>query len=496
MIAARASRSWSPGADGFIGSHLVERLVARGRRRPRVLPLQLARLGGLAGRGVGRRPRPALDIRFGDIRDARFVERGDRGRRGRVPPRRADRDPVLVRRGRASFVDTNVRGTLNVLEAAGRAGVRRLIHTSTSEVYGTPETLPDPRDAPAQRPVAVRGDQGRRRPARARVPPQLRPAGRRPAPVQHLRPAPVRAGGRCRRCSASCWPAQREIRLGRLDTRRDLTFVADTVDGLRAGRGRPPASTAGRSSSGPGGPRASARCSSSRGASPAATRRSSSRRGAPAARRQRGARRSSPTRRSRASCWAGRRPRPRGRARGDDRVAAEPARPRHGRDPCPALSRGSRSPNRRSGATRGATSTSASARTSCRRSGRSSPGSRRRSPPSSAPRYAVACASGTAAIHLAMLRARRRRRATRSSSRRSPSSRRPTRCATSGATPVFVDSERRDLQPRSRRSSSASWTGGRGPGAGSPRRSRSSTCWAIRPTSSRSSTPPSATACR
>ena len=41
-----------------------------------------------------------------------------------------------------SFVQTNVQGTLNVLEGARRAGVRRFVHTSTSEVYGTPETLP------------------------------------------------------------------------------------------------------------------------------------------------------------------------------------------------------------------------------------------------------------------------------------------------------------------------------------------------------------------
>ena len=47
------------GADGFIGSHLVERLVARGRRGPRVLPLQLARIGGLAGRPRRRRSGPA-----------------------------------------------------------------------------------------------------------------------------------------------------------------------------------------------------------------------------------------------------------------------------------------------------------------------------------------------------------------------------------------------------------------------------------------------------
>ena len=43
-----------------------------------------------------------------------------------------------------SFIDTNVRGTLNVLEAGRRAGVGRVIQTSTSEVYGTPDELPDP----------------------------------------------------------------------------------------------------------------------------------------------------------------------------------------------------------------------------------------------------------------------------------------------------------------------------------------------------------------
>src|SRR5207245_10076289 len=41
-----------------------------------------------------------------------------------------------------SFVDTNIRGTLNVLEAVRRARCARLVHTSTSEVYGTPETIP------------------------------------------------------------------------------------------------------------------------------------------------------------------------------------------------------------------------------------------------------------------------------------------------------------------------------------------------------------------
>ena len=49
-----------------------------------------------------------------------------------------------------SFVDTNVRGTLHVLEGAREAGCRRVIHTSTSEVYGTPDSIPIREDHPLQ----------------------------------------------------------------------------------------------------------------------------------------------------------------------------------------------------------------------------------------------------------------------------------------------------------------------------------------------------------
>jgi nucleoside-diphosphate-sugar epimerase len=61
----------------------------------------------------------ALDVRLGDIRVIPYSYRAPE-----------------------SFVDTSVRGTLNVLEAARRAKVGRVIHTSTSEVYGTPHSTP------------------------------------------------------------------------------------------------------------------------------------------------------------------------------------------------------------------------------------------------------------------------------------------------------------------------------------------------------------------
>ena len=104
--------------------------------------------------------------------------------------------------------------------ARGRAprGVARIVHTSTSEVYGTAQTRPDRRGAPAAPAVAVRGDEGRRRPARALVPALVRDAGRRRAAVQHVRPASERprrdpddrhAGAAARRSSSSARPSRR-----------------------------------------------------------------------------------------------------------------------------------------------------------------------------------------------------------------------------------------------------------------------------------------------
>jgi nucleoside-diphosphate-sugar epimerase len=130
-----------------------------------------------------------------------------------------------------SFVDTNVKGTLHVLEAARRAGVRRVIQTSTSEVYGTPDVLPisEAHALQAQSPYAaskVASD-------------QLALAYHRSfqTPVVVLRPFNTYGPRQSDRAVLptmlrQLMAGQPEIRLGRLDPRRDLTFVADTVDGF------------------------------------------------------------------------------------------------------------------------------------------------------------------------------------------------------------------------------------------------------------------------
>jgi nucleoside-diphosphate-sugar epimerase len=128
------------GADGFIGSHLTERLIADGAQ---VRVLCHYNSNGSWGwlDSVGEDKKSQLDVRLGDICDARFVEW-------------ICRDIEIVFHLAAliaipysyqapeCFIETNIRGTYNVLEAVRSAGCARLISTSTSEVYGTPDTLP------------------------------------------------------------------------------------------------------------------------------------------------------------------------------------------------------------------------------------------------------------------------------------------------------------------------------------------------------------------
>jgi UDP-glucose 4-epimerase len=231
------------GADGFIGSHLVERLVRDGAR---VRAFCLYDSRGSAG-WLDESPaevRDVLDLRFGDIRDPRFVEAATDGVEVVFHLAALIAIPYSYV-APSSFIETNVVGTLNVLEAARRAGVGRVIQTSTSEVYGTPEQLPIRETHPlnAQSPYAaskVAADQlalafhrsyglhvtvlrpfntfGPRQSERAVLPTMLRQL------LDGLDP----------------------IALGRLDTRRDLTYVGDTVDGFVRAATAPGAAVDGR----------------------------------------------------------------------------------------------------------------------------------------------------------------------------------------------------------------------------------------------------------
>jgi NAD dependent epimerase/dehydratase len=221
------------GSDGFIGSHLVERLVSAGAKvRAFCLYNSRGSLGWLDE--VPPETRRAIDVRRGDVRDSRFVE--DAMRDVEVVFHLAALVAIPYSyRAPESYLDTNVRGTLNVLEAARRLGTRRVVHTSTSEVYGTPQELPIRETHPlrAQSPYAaskIAADQL-----------ALSFHCSFATPVTVLRPFNTYGPRQSTRAVIPTMLVQllegrREVDLGRLDTRRDLTFVEDTVDGfVRAG---------------------------------------------------------------------------------------------------------------------------------------------------------------------------------------------------------------------------------------------------------------------
>lgn len=126
------------GADGFIGSHLVETLLARGHQVTALAQYNsfnnwgwLQDIDGLE----------KVQVVTGDIRDPHFCKQITQGQDAifhlaaliAIPYSYVAPD---------SYIDVNVRGTLNICQAARENGVGRILHTSTSEVYGTAQYVP------------------------------------------------------------------------------------------------------------------------------------------------------------------------------------------------------------------------------------------------------------------------------------------------------------------------------------------------------------------
>ena len=130
------------GGGGFIGSHVAGRLLGEGHR---VRVLDNFSTGSRANLDLGAAHAAHLDVVEGDIRDLGTVEAASRGvdvvfhqaAMRSVP--RSVKDPLGAN-------DNNVTGTLNVLEAARRAGARRVVYASSSSVYGDRPDLPKRED--------------------------------------------------------------------------------------------------------------------------------------------------------------------------------------------------------------------------------------------------------------------------------------------------------------------------------------------------------------
>lgn len=136
------------GAGGFIGSHLVEALASRGARvRAFVRYTSRADIGALAALPPDTLAK--VDVVFGDLRSRDAVRAAvdgasivfHLGALISIPFSYESPDEVIA---------TNINGTLNVLHAVRDAGAQRLVHTSTSEVYGTARYVPMDESHPFQ----------------------------------------------------------------------------------------------------------------------------------------------------------------------------------------------------------------------------------------------------------------------------------------------------------------------------------------------------------
>ncbi len=218
------------GAGGFIGSHLVERLANEGAQVRAFVRYNSRGDTGLL-RLLATDVRSKVEIIGGDLRDLQAVQAAVNGCRYIFHLGALISIPYSYRHPR-EVAETNLIGTLNLLQASRVSQVDRLIHTSTSEVYGTARYAPIDENHPLQGQspysaskigadklaesfycayglpvVTVRpfNTYGPRQSARAVIPTII---------TQAL--------------------AHETIRLGNLETTRDFTYVEDTVAGFLA----------------------------------------------------------------------------------------------------------------------------------------------------------------------------------------------------------------------------------------------------------------------
>lgn len=218
------------GGEGFIGSHLCEALLSAGHEvTALVLYNSFNSYGWLTLEGIA--SRDGLQIQPGDVRDASSLESLMVGHDVVIHLAALIAIPYSYQAPR-SYIETNVLGTLNVMEAARRAGVARVIHTSTSEVYGTAQYVPIDEKHPlvGQSPYSA-SKIGADQVANS----YWSSFG---VPVLTVRPFNTYGPRQSQRAFIPSVIVQilsgaTELSLGALSPTRDLTFVQDTAAGFR-----------------------------------------------------------------------------------------------------------------------------------------------------------------------------------------------------------------------------------------------------------------------
>ena len=214
------------GAGGFIGSHLTEHLVALGAEvRALVHYNALGSSGWLDHSPV----RESAQVMAGDICDRDSVRRAVEGRDVVFHLAALIAIPYSYH-APESYIRTNIQGTLNVLQAARETGVASVVHTSTSEVYGTAQYVPIDEAHPLQGQSPYSASKiGADKIAEAF---HLSFA----VPVVTVRPFNTFGPRQSARAVIPTIIAQllagEKVRLGSLHPTRDLNFVANTVEGF------------------------------------------------------------------------------------------------------------------------------------------------------------------------------------------------------------------------------------------------------------------------
>jgi NAD dependent epimerase/dehydratase len=219
------------GADGFIGSHLVERLVQLGYSPRAMVQYNSFNSWGWLDH-TSRQVKDSIEIFAGDVRDPHGVRKAMEGCDWVLHLAALIAIPYSYH-SPDTYVDTNIKGTLNILQAARELGIEKVVHTSTSEVYGTARFVPIHEEHPLQgqspySATKIAADQM-----------AIAYYNSFNLPVAIIRPFNTYGPRQSARAVIPTVITQiangrRQIKLGAVHPTRDFNFVLDTVEGFIA----------------------------------------------------------------------------------------------------------------------------------------------------------------------------------------------------------------------------------------------------------------------